>query len=786
MYMKGVILAGGKGRRLRPLTCNLPKPMLPLLEKPVIEYNIELLRQHGIHEIAITVQYMSTAIRRYFGDGSKWGVKLQYFEDSPPLGTAGSIKQAEAFLDEPFVVISGDALTDFNLSKGIEFHQCRNRLVTMFVKEVENPLSFGSVVMNREHEIIRYMEKPSWNEVISNIVNTGIYIMDPEIFSYISSAQFFDFSHHVFPLLENKKALFGYVAQGYWLDIGTLDQYRQAHFDLLTKKVQVPISYTEVLPMVWMGEGVTIEKGTKIHGPSFIGEGASIGAGVIIEPYSIIGKCSTILDHTHVQKSIVLAHTYVGKRCELLEATVGENAMIKDDVTLFEKSVVADRCQIGKNTVIQHNGKIWPNKVVDSHSIIAPSGITENEKNSGWLQKSRVVGRSNIEMTPQVVVKIAMAYGSLFSKGERILIGGYDDVKVDIFKKLFLHAIHSVGLYTMECQEMNDSAFRYAINELECAGGIFIRFEQEEGIVIQLYGKEGIRLSYKQQKEMEHLYMSEAFHYVYDKDMGRNETVHVCLEKYVESVLVYLDIETIQKQTFHLLINKRDEMFQSLLISFLRKLGCTITWVYASEQKEHVKLLMKSSRAHMALMFYEQGNKFELYDNHGGIYQSANCEEIDVPDLLLETTESVYPLSLKLGECYLLFYMYGEQSKFQMRWQQDILYRIGKLFELIARQGNTLSTMLEQSPPLYLLCDEVVCSWKEKGKVMGMLLQDMEKREVEVLEGIQFKYTEKEWSYIVSDAKHPKFLVYSHARNPVIAKENMKTLIEKIRQYQKV
>ena len=156
--MKGVILAGGKGRRLRPLTCNTPKPMLPLLEKPVLEYNIELLRQHGIREIAITVQYMSTAIKQYFGDGSKWGVNLYYFEDSPPLGTAGSIKQAEKFLDEPFVVISGDALTDFQLSEGITFHKQKKRTVTMFVKEVENPLSFGLVVMNKEQEVTRYIE----------------------------------------------------------------------------------------------------------------------------------------------------------------------------------------------------------------------------------------------------------------------------------------------------------------------------------------------------------------------------------------------------------------------------------------------------------------------------------------------------------------------------------------------------------------------------------------------------------------------------------------------------
>ena len=786
MYMKGVILAGGKGMRLRPLTCNSPKPMLPLLEKPVLEYNIELLKRHGIHEIAITVQYMGAVIQKYFGDGSKWGVKLHYFEDSPPLGTAGSIKQAEEFLDEPFVVISGDALTDFSLSKGIEFHQCRDRMVTMFVKEVDHPLSFGVVVMNEECEVIRYIEKPSWNEVISNVVNTGIYIMNPDIFSYIPPQQFCDFSHHVFPLLANKEALFGYVAEGYWLDIGTFEQYRQAQFDLLAKKVQVPISYTEVLPMVWMGEGVKIESGTKISGPAFIGKGATIGTGAIIEPYSIIGKRSVISGYAHLQKSIVLAHTHVGKRCELLETTVGERTMIEDDVTIFERSVIADHCLIGNNTVIKQGGKVWPYKRIDNHSIVALSGITECENTSGWLQKSRVVGRCNIELPPHVVVKVAMAYGSLFSKGGCMLIGSSDDVKVDAVKQLFLHAMHSVGLHTIECQEMNDSAFQYTIHEKACTGGVFVRLEQEERLVIQLYGAGGMKLSYKEQKEIESLYMSESFRYVYDTEIGKNETIHVCLEKYVDAALEHLDVLTIQKQQLHLLINKSDNMFQALLQLFLQKLGCTVTWVYASEKKEHVKLLMKSSKANMALMFYEQGNRFELYDNYGGIYQNEIFEKIDIPNLLLKTAECIDPLVLKLGECYLLFYTNDKTNELHTRWQQDILYRIGKVFELMAQQGKTLPVMLNQSSPLYLLCDEVVCSWKEKGKVMRMLLQDVEKKEVEILEGIQFKYTEKEWSYIVSDAKNPKILVYSHARNPVIAKENIKTLIEKIRQYQKV
>lgn len=787
MPMKGVILAGGKGTRLRPLTCNLPKPMLPLLQKPVMEYSIELLKQHGIREIAITVQYMSSVIQNYFGDGSKWGVKLHYFEDTPPLGTAGSVKQAEKFLDEPFVVISGDALTDVHLSKGIDFHNSHNGIVTMFVKEVANPLSYGLVVTNQCHEVIKYIEKPSWNEVISNTVNTGIYIMNPDIFSYITPHTFFDFSHHVFPLLENKEAMYGYIADGYWLDIGTFAQYRQAQFDLLTKKVHVPIPYTEVLPMVWIGEDVTIEKGTKIHGPAFIGEGTTVQTGAIIEPYSIIGKHSMISAYTRLQKSILLPHTYIGKQCELLGTTVGANTTIEDGVTLFEKSVVADQCQIGRNVVIKAKGKVWPEKVVENSTIIASSGIREHENISCFLQKSRMCGRSNLDITPQVVVKLAMAYGSLLEEGGNLLIGSSKHAEVEMFKHIFLHAVHTVGLHTMECQEINESCFRYAVGQTNVVGGVYFYKGQDEKLVIQFYNEEGMGLTYKKQKEIENLYMAESFRYVDCKKIGNNEAIHVCSEMYIESALQLIDVSAIKKQTFHLLVNKCDEMFQSLLLSFLQKIGCTITWIYAAEKKEHIKLLMKSSQADMAIMFHEQGNTFELYDSYGNIYKNTNCEEIDIPNLLFEKDECVYPLSLKLGECYLLFYMQNENKKLlQMRWQQDILFRVGKLLELIVLQGKTLPAMLEQYPPLYLLCDEVVCSWNEKGKVLGMLLRDMAQREFEVLEGIKFTHAEEEWSYVVSDVNQPKFLVYSQARNPVIAKENMNILIEKIRQYQKV
>lgn len=379
-----------------------------------------------------------------------------------------------------------------------------------------------------------------------------------------------------------------------------------------------------------------------------------------------------------------------------------------------------------------------------------------------------------------------MAYGSLFGKGESILIGSQEHIETTSYKNLFLHAIHGIGIHTMECKEMNESLFQYSIHNLQCAGGVFVQVENEKEVVIKLYGKDGMLLTYKQQKAIEQVYMSESFYYVCEKEMGQNTPVHVSLNDYIEAVLECIDIEQIQKQKFHLLINKRNDMLQHLLMLFLQRLGCTVTWIYAGEQKDHVKALMKSSKANMALMFSEQGNYFELYDNHSNIYQGTDFEEIDLPDLLLESKGNIYPMSLKLGECYLLFYIHDEKKAFQVKWKRDILYRIGKLFELIALQEKAFLSIVEQSPPLYLLYDEVVCSWNEKGKVMRKLLADMERKEEGIFEGVQFKYTEKEWSYIVSDTKQPKFLVYSHARNPVIARENMKNLIEKIRQYQKV
>lgn len=267
--MKAVILAGGRGTRLHPFTRRMPKPLVPLLNKPVMEYSIELLKKHGISDIIVTLQYLGDKIMNYFGDGSRWGVNLTYVLEDVQLGTAGSVKNAEDLLDEPFIVISGDALTDFDLIDGLVFHLQNKSLFTVFMKEVKNPAKFGIIQTDLNGKIKRFLEKPQKDQEFSRVVNTGIYIMDPLVLCLMEKNREYDFSKELFPILmENNMGLYGFKAKGYWKDIGSHEDYRQAQYDMLERKVQVSLQEEDVLPKLWVGSHVRYIRGSTFSAKS--------------------------------------------------------------------------------------------------------------------------------------------------------------------------------------------------------------------------------------------------------------------------------------------------------------------------------------------------------------------------------------------------------------------------------------------------------------------------------------------------------------------------------------
>ncbi|MGM0844246.1 MAG: sugar phosphate nucleotidyltransferase [Bacillota bacterium] len=237
--MKGVILAGGRGTRLKPYTLSVPKPMVTIMNKPILEYNIALLKANGISSIMITTCYKAEKISEYFGNGSKLGVDLTYFHEELPLGTAGGVFEASGFLDESFVVISGDAFTSLSLHEAISFHQRNDSAFTIVGKEMENPKGYGICKTDRNGRLIEFIEKPSSEQIDSNLVNTGIYIIEPELLRKYHFKGFTDFSRDVFPhMLDEKEEMFVFRTEGYWRDIGTPEQYKLAREEFLTGRMK--------------------------------------------------------------------------------------------------------------------------------------------------------------------------------------------------------------------------------------------------------------------------------------------------------------------------------------------------------------------------------------------------------------------------------------------------------------------------------------------------------------------------------------------------------------------
>jgi mannose-1-phosphate guanylyltransferase/phosphomannomutase len=266
--MKAVVMAGGEGTRLRPLTSNQPKPMVPIVGKPCMEHILELLRRHGLDDVVVTVAFLPQAIRSYFGDGEPLGLHIEYSVEDSPLGTAGSVRLASGKLDDTFLVISGDALCDVDLTRLLDFHRERGASVTIGLKSVENPLEFGIVVTDEDGRIERFLEKPSWGQVFSDTINTGIYVVEPEVLRHIPTDRPYDFSKELFPLLlEMGRPLYGFVLDGYWQDIGNLDQFRQANFDALDERVRLNIDGIRIRGNVWIGEGVDVDDLDRVEGP---------------------------------------------------------------------------------------------------------------------------------------------------------------------------------------------------------------------------------------------------------------------------------------------------------------------------------------------------------------------------------------------------------------------------------------------------------------------------------------------------------------------------------------
>lgn len=800
--MKAVILAGGKGTRLRPLTCNIPKPMVPLLDRPVMEYTIELLKKHGITEIAVTMQHLPEVIRQYFGDGSEFGVRLHYFEEDTPLGTAGSVKNAEEFLDETFIVISGDALTDFDLSVAVAYHRDKQAIGTLLLTNVELPLDFGVVVTNEDGEITRFLEKPGWGEVFSDTVNTGIYILEPEIFQFFDRGIPYDFSNDLFPLLLMVGCpLYGYEARGYWSDIGNLTQYRQTQFDMLDRKVDVSIHGAEILPQVWIGERVKIHRNITFNGPAFIGNECVLEDGVSIGSYSVIGSGSMLKRQSALERAVIWRRAIVNQCAEVRGATLGRQAIVGSGAVVYDGAVIGDSSQIGLKSFVQPGMKVWPNKTVDNYTRLSQSFIWGEKRSKALFGQWGVKGSCQSEMTTAFANKLALAFGTILPVGQCVGVGHDESPYAGLIAEALAAGLHASGLNTGDFGAVHSAVSRYAVYQGDYVAGLHVRrfdSRDDEQYVVEFFDETGLPIPREAERKVEQALFQDDFRRIKPQQAGCAAEAHAVIADYREHILKTVETAAIRDMRFTVAIHCDSRHYQDIFPELLEILGCRVVQIDDPEAGLHeLSRTVKIVKADLGVSLDTNGQLINIVARDG---LTVDAEIVGLLQIIMQMRQEEGPLHVPVNLPAIVEWLGEAYNRTVIRTKADVrsmmegcrkeglylrfdgMYMLVRLLEFMASEGKSLSQLARRIPRFALSRRMVECPWQDKGKIMRFLLEDTRGKQVELIDGIKI-FHEEGWTLVLPDIDEPVFRVIVSSYSLQKAEELATACARKIEDY---
>lgn len=369
--MKAVMLVGGFGTRLRPLTITTPKPMLPVANTPFLELELLHLRQHGIEEVVLSTGYLPAVFDEYFGDGSSLGIRLVHVTEGEPLGTCGAVKNVEEHLgEEPVIVCNGDILTDLDIGALLEYHRRKGAAVTITLTPVEDPTAYGLVPLEEDGRIKEFLEKPTWEQVVTDLINAGTYVIDPAVFERVPPGVNYSFERQLFPdLLEEGLPLYGFPSDCYWLDLGTPEKYLAAHHDILEKRIKVPIRGEEMGEGVYVGREADLDPGANICGPSILGNGVKVGRGSTVGVLTCIGDRVVIGEEAVVEESVILEGARLAEGCVVKNSIIGRGTVLGPEVHVAEGSVLGDNIEAGGGNEFRRGIRIWPSTSIETGKI---------------------------------------------------------------------------------------------------------------------------------------------------------------------------------------------------------------------------------------------------------------------------------------------------------------------------------------------------------------------------------------------------------------------------------
>ena len=825
MKMKAVVMAGGEGSRLRPLTIQRPKPMVPIVNKPVMEHVLDLLKKYGITDVVVTVQYLASVIQNHFGDGGAFGLNITYSVEETPLGTAGSVKNAEAQLQEPFLVISADAMTDFDLGAILDFHLRKQAAATLTLYRVPNPLEYGVIILDDEGRIRQFLEKPSWGEVFSDTVNTGIYVLNPKVFEYIEPGKPVDFSQDVFPaMLRKGDALFGYVASGYWCDVGSIAEYMRANADLLSNKIQVPQIGKHIGGGIWTEGEVEIAPDAQLYGPVFLGQGCKIKGGVIVHGPSVIREYAVVDSHAHVDRSIVWRNSYLGERSEVRGAIICRQCSIKSRVLVFEGAVIGDNTIVNEGAIVQPQVKIWPNKEVETGATVSSSIIWGHQGRRALFGRWGITGLANIDITPEFGARLGAAYGATLPKGGKVTMNRDPHRTPRMIKRAMIAGLPSAGVNVVDIRSMPIPVARYITRVTDAVGGVHVRISPFDNRVVDIkfFDSRGLDIDKNAERKIENTFFREDYRRAYLTEVGTISEAPQLSERYQRDFLAALDVEKVRQygDRFSIVVDYAHSTGSSILPALLNELGLNVVALNASidetklarttEEFEagmrQLAIIAEGLHSTLGVRLDVGGEKAFLVTGRGEIVPGwkalgALAElmlrshpggvvavPVTAPNIFdhlakkhgggVVRTRATWQslMSTAAARNDLVLAGDGEGGIIFPRFQpvMDGLFTVAKVLELLATYNARLVDVVAEVPAFFMLRTRVPCPWEVKGQVMRMLNQQYRSAGVHQIDGVRIEMGE-EWVLVLPDVDRPLFHIIAESRS----QEGARALMDK-------
>ena len=818
-------MAGGEGTRLRPLTSNAPKPMLPIANVPMMEHVVNLLRRHGFDEIVVTVMFLANAIKDYFGDGGEFGVRMTYADEPTPLGTAGSVRNAMAQLDERFLVISGDVITDIDLTNLVAYHDARKALATIGLIRVPNPLEFGIVITREDGTIERFLEKPTWGQVFSDTINTGIYVLEPAIFDHIAPDRSVDFSGEVFPkLLAEAKPLYGAIVDGYWEDVGTLEAYLGSHRDVLDEKVALDLPGFNISQGIWVGEGAEIHPDAHITGPAVIGPGSTIGAGTRIGGYVVLGSNVRVIGDADIELSVVHDNVYIANGARLRGTVVGRASNLRANARCDEGVVLGDEVFVGADAVLGTDVKVYPFKTIEDGAVVNSSIVWESRGARALFGRNGVTGLANVDITPELATKLAMAYGTSLRKGATVVTSRDSSRAARMLKRAMMAGLNGSGVNVLDLEVAGLPVNRFLVRSPRVAGGLSIRLDHDDpqSVQIRFFDATGADIAEEAQRKIERLFQREDHRRVLPAEIGDIAYPPRALEDYTNALESTVEVTAIAEARFKLVVDYAYGATAFVMPNVLAKLGADVLAVnpYASTQgliafdldgaAQRVAALVRASGAHLGAVLEPDGERLLLIDDAGTVLSHTEstlafvelvCEHllgdtiavpVNTTDQVdtLAATRSIHVQPTKISTSALMdaasqtgvgfaadgdggFILPGFLPAF------DAAAALVKMLDLLAKSGRRLSEVREHLPVVHIAHETVVTPWDQKGLVMRSLVEHAN-RELVLVDGVKLLH-DGGWALALPDPQEPVTHVWAESTSDGEARRLAQEYVRRIR-----